>query len=102
MHLYQESEGLDTHEAFTSTLTNFAARLTITATFVALALRLQDGWLLAIVTAWGLALLGVLTISLAHQRHARVGRELLRHYAIAAIVITLSRGIGAYVTNHIT
>jgi len=102
VHLYQEAEGLEAHEAFTSTVTNFIARLAITATFVALVALLTDGWLMVAAIAWGLLVLGMLTVSLAHQRHAPVRRELLRHYAIAAIVIVLSRAIGAYVTAHVT
>ena len=102
VHLYQEAEGLEEHEAFTSTVTNFVARLTITATFVALVALLHDGWLMATAITWGLIVLGMLTISLAHQRNAPVRRELIRHYAIALIVIALSRAIGAYVNAHVT
>jgi VIT1/CCC1 family predicted Fe2+/Mn2+ transporter len=102
VHLYQEAEGLEPHEAFTSTITNFAARLTITATFVALAAVLEDGWLIAAATTWGLAVLGVLTVSLARQRHSPVRRKLVQHFAIVIVVIALSRVIGAFVTSHVT
>jgi VIT1/CCC1 family predicted Fe2+/Mn2+ transporter len=97
VHLYQEAEGLESQEAFVSTVTNFVARLAITATFIALVATLEGGWLIAIVTIWGLALLGILTVALAHQRHVPVFREIVRHFAIAIAVIALSRAIGVFV-----
>lgn len=100
IHLYQESEGLEAHEAFVSTVTNFLARISITATFVVLAATLTSWVLIGAAMAWGLVLLGLLTVSLARQRHASVGRELLRHYAIAAVVIGVSRVIGTVVNAH--
>ena len=102
VHLYQEAEGLDPHEAFVSTVTNFLTRLAITATFVVLAATLTGWWLVTVAAAWGLAVLGVLTVSLAHQRHAPVRRELIRHFAIALAVIVLSRLIGTFVTTHVS
>jgi len=102
VHLYQESDGLDAHEAFVSTVTNFLARLAITATFVALVATLTGGRLIIVATIWGLAALAILTVSLAHQRHAPVSRELVRHFAIVVAVIALSRAIAAVVTAHIT
>ena len=102
IHLYQESEGLEPHEAFVSTVTNFLTRLTITATFVALAVTLKDWALIICATAWGLVVLGMLTVSLAHERNAPVGRELIRHFAIAAVVIALSRAIGTLVISHVS
>jgi VIT1/CCC1 family predicted Fe2+/Mn2+ transporter len=102
IHLYQEAEGLEPREAFVSTVTNFLARLAITATFIALVALLTDGWLITVATVWGLALLGMLTVSLARQRHAPVRRELTRHFAIAIAVIVLSRAIGVFVIAHIS
>ena len=67
IHLYQESEGLESHEAFVSTVTNFVTRLAITATFVALAASLAGWALVAVATVWGLVVLGTMTISLAHN-----------------------------------
>lgn len=102
IHLYQEAEDLDPHEAFVSTVTNFLTRLAITATFVVLAATLTGAWLTVVAAVWGLAVLGVLTVSLAHQRHAPLRRELIRHYAIAIAVIVLSRLIGTFVAAHVT
>jgi VIT1/CCC1 family predicted Fe2+/Mn2+ transporter len=102
VHLYQESEGLESREAFVSTVTNFCARLIITATFVTLVVVLPRSWLVPAAIVWGLALLGTLTVLLARQRHASVGRELLRHFAIAIVVIGISRAIGVFVSSHLT
>ena len=102
IHLYQESEGLEPHEAFVSTVTNFLTRLAITATFVALAATLTNWILITVTTVWGLAVLGMLTVSLAHQRHSPVRRELIRHFAVAVVVIALSRAIGTLITTHVS
>lgn len=102
IHLYQESEGLESQEAFVTTVTNFVTRLAITATFVMLA-ALLTGWTLVIVaTAWGLIVLGSMTISLAHQRHASASRELVRHFTIAGVVVGLSLIIGSLVSAKAT
>ena len=81
---------------------NFLTRLAITASFVLLAVTLTGAWLVGVAAGWGLAVLGVLTVSLAHQRQAPVRRELIRHYAIAVAVILLSRLIGNFVSAHVT
>ena len=101
VHIYQETEGLDSHEAFVTTVSNFLVRIAITATFVALAASLTDGWLIAVATIWGLGVLSVLTVLLAQQRHTSVRRELARHFAIAITVVALSRAIGVLVTDHV-
>jgi VIT1/CCC1 family predicted Fe2+/Mn2+ transporter len=101
VHLYQEAEGLESQEAFVSTATNFMARLAITATFILLVGFLSGGGLAIIAIIWGLTLLGILTVSLARQRHAPVGRELIRHFTIAFVVIAVSRVIGLFVTAHV-
>ncbi len=102
VHLYQEAEELERHEAFVSTVSNFLTRLLITAAFLLLAVTLTGGWLIIVATVWGLAVLGGLTVLLAHQRHASVRRELMRHFAIAIAVIALSRLIGTFITAHVT
>jgi hypothetical protein len=102
IHLYQESEGLDAHEALVSTVSNFVTRLAITATFVVLAATLAHWWLIVSATAWGLGVLGTLTVTLAHERQSPVRRELLRHFAIAVVVIALSRVIGSFVGAHVS
>jgi VIT1/CCC1 family predicted Fe2+/Mn2+ transporter len=102
VHLYQESEGLAPDEAWISTVTNFCARFAITATFVALVAVLSSPWLVPVTIVWGLAVLGTLTVLLAWQRHAPVGRELLRHFAITLVVIALSRAIGLAVSTHVS
>jgi len=101
VHLYQESEGLESGEAFVSTVTNFCARLLVTATFVTLVVVLPRAWLIPAAIVWGLTVLGTLTVLLARERGAPVGRELLRHFAIAVLVIGISRAIGVFVSAHL-
>lgn len=102
IHLYQEAEDVETHEAFRSTASNFVVRLVLTATFVALALTLSDGWLAGVAVVWGFALLGMLTVELARQRRTSVRRELVRHLAVAAAVVIISKAIGTFIVSRVS
>jgi len=101
VHIYQEAENLEAREAFRSTLANFAVRLLVALSFVALALFAPRPWLAAGAIGWGLALLSVLTWRIARARRRPVGREIAKHIAIAVVVLAVSRALGLWISAYV-
>lgn len=101
IHLYQESENLDGRAAFRATLTNFAARLVVSLSFVALVLVLPRNLLAGAALGWGMLLLGVLSYVLARARKVSTWREVAKHLLIAAIVVVVSRVSAALILAYV-
>jgi len=99
IHIYQESEGLESTRALHATVVNFATRLLVTATFVLLAIAVPRSWLAPSAILWGVLLLGTLTRSLARQRQQSAGRELVLHLSVAGVVVVLSWAIGLVINS---
>ena len=96
IHVYQESEGLDTQAAFRATLFNYATRLGVSVGFV-LIVMLAPATVSAIAAlVWGGLLLGVMTALVARHRGAPVATEIGKHFALAAVVVIVSKGIGTW------
>ena len=96
IHIYQESERLEPREAFVGTLSNFAARLTVSLTFVSLVVLLPAAVVVPASIIWGTLLLTVLTYLLARERKVSVAAEIGKHLLSAAAVLVISRGIAHY------
>jgi hypothetical protein len=97
IHVYQESENLEARDAFRSTVANYVTRLVIAVSFVTLALVVPARSLVPAVLAWGVALLCTLTYFVSRSRGASPGLEVVKHLAVAAVVIVVSRVIGAWI-----
>jgi VIT1/CCC1 family predicted Fe2+/Mn2+ transporter len=98
IHIYQESERLEERAAFRATLANFATRLLISLSFVTLMLVFPSAIAVFVSMAWGMVLLTGLTWFVARSRGANVTTEVLKHLAVAAVVIAASRAIGILVS----
>jgi hypothetical protein len=94
IHVFQESEQLDQTDALTGTISNFAARLLLCASFVALVIGLPAAYVATAAITWGIALLATLTYLVAHQRNAKPIPEVCKHLLVAAAAISLSNWIG--------
>jgi hypothetical protein len=102
IHVYQESENLESREAFRSTVANYVTRLVVAVSFVTLALLMPARSLVPVVLAWGMALLCTLTYFVARARGAAPGLEVLKHLAVAIVVIVVSRAIGAWILTRVS
>ena len=100
IHVYQESENLPSQRAFRSTVANYVTRLMVAGSFAALALLMPAHSLVPVVLAWGTALLCTLTYFVARSRRASPWLEVLKHLAVAIVVIAVSRLIGAWIVTH--
>ncbi|HVN43429.1 MAG TPA: hypothetical protein VMT50_11645 [Steroidobacteraceae bacterium] len=98
VHAYQESARLPEGDALHSTLFNFASRLVIALSFVALALLVPRPLLAPAAGAWGTLLLAALTFWLAREREAHVASEIGKHLMVAAVIVAISRGLGAWIS----
>jgi VIT1/CCC1 family predicted Fe2+/Mn2+ transporter len=101
IHLYQESEGLEARAAFRATITNMFARFFATATFIALVVLVPTAFMGPVLLAWGLALLVGLTWLLARARNVPVIPEIIKHVAVAALVVLVSRAIGTWIRAYV-
>jgi vacuolar iron transporter family protein len=101
IHIYQESEGLESKSAFRSTVTNFFARFVATATFVALVVLLPAAVMGPVLLAWGLVLLSTLTYLLARERGIAPIPEIAKHVAVAVIVVVVSKALGMFIRAYL-
>jgi VIT1/CCC1 family predicted Fe2+/Mn2+ transporter len=101
IHVYQESEGLESKSAFRSTITNFLARFLATFTFVVLVIALPSALVGPILLAWGLVLLSVLTYLLARERGVSAASEIVKHVAVALLVVFVSRTLGVWIRTYL-
>lgn len=98
VHVYQESERLAEREAFRTTVANFATRLLVSLSFVAVVLLAPTSvGAILLSLGWGFLLLAVLSYLLARAREVDPVREICKHCAVAVAVIALSGAIGTWI-----
>ena len=102
IHVYQESENLDGRAAFGATITNFVARLLVALSFVGLVAVLPARWSVPVSLTWGLLLLAALTFFVARARSVKPWPEVLKHIAVAALVIIVSRVAAAVISSWVS
>ena len=94
IHIYQESECINEREVWLSTLTNFLTRVFVSATFILLVAALPINLAVICSIVWGMALLAVMSYTIAKKRNVSVFKALFEHLAIATFVIIASHLIG--------
>jgi hypothetical protein len=94
VHIYQEAERMAHRQALRTTVANYIARLTVTATFVLLVLLLSPQAAAFAAVAWGVFLLSGLSYLLAKARQVSVTGEIFKHAGVALGVIVMSKAIG--------
>ena len=102
VHMYQESERLEEKEAFIGTLSNFATRLIVCLSFVLIVVLFRAHSAAVGGIVWGMVLLTVLNYILARQRNVSAMSELGKHLAVALVIIFVSKGIGYWITVHVS
>lgn len=97
VHIYQESEGLPERGAFRTTVANFFARFFVTITFIIILLPLAPAMAIPACVIWGFVLLSVLSYFMAKSRDVNAVPEILKHGAVAFVVIAISTAIGRWI-----
>lgn len=96
LHLEQEAENLEPRSAFLATVLNFAVRLAVALSFVALVWLAPPPSALVISLVWGAGLLGGLSYGVARQKRVSPGREVLKHLVVALVVVLVSGLVGRW------
>jgi hypothetical protein len=94
VHIYQEAERLAHRQALRTTIANYVARLTVTASFVLLVLLLPMQAAAFAAVVWGIFLLSGLSYLLATARQVSATGEIVKHAGVALGVIVISKAIG--------
>ena len=94
IHIYQESEKIETREVWTSTITNFLSRIIVSLSFVGLIVLLPLNTAICASLAWGLGLLAVISYIVAKNEDSNPYLSILTHLLIAVAVIFLSNLLG--------
>lgn len=102
VHAYQEAERLESHQAFIATAANFVTRLLASLSFVVLVIVTPRAFLTMAAAGWGFVLLTLLTYRLARARGAHVGKEIVKHFAVAVTVLLISRLLGTWISGAFT
>jgi vacuolar iron transporter family protein len=97
VHVYQEAERLPQAEALRTTAANFVTRLLTTLSFVAI-VEAAPAMAIPLSLAWGVALLAALSWLIARRRGVSPAGEVVRHLAVAAVVMLASRLIGLWIS----
>jgi VIT1/CCC1 family predicted Fe2+/Mn2+ transporter len=99
LHIYKESEGADRKEIGASTTGNFVARLLVVMTFIAIVLLFTANVAVICASVWGLALLTLLSYSIARTKQTSPPTEILWHLAVAIAVVIASRLLGLLIAG---
>jgi VIT1/CCC1 family predicted Fe2+/Mn2+ transporter len=99
IHIYQESELLNTREIWISTFTNFLARILVSSTFILLVIILPIKPAVICAISWGLLLLGVLSYTIAKDEEINPYLAMLEHVGIAIAVVILSNYVGGFLIS---
>jgi VIT1/CCC1 family predicted Fe2+/Mn2+ transporter len=100
IHLYKESEGLETELPLFASVLNFAARLLTSLSFLAITLIFSVPQSVPIAIVWGLLLLVVVSYLISKCRKQSTIGQIIKHVLVAGIVIVLSRIVGNLISEH--
>lgn len=94
IHIYQESENIESREVWTSTILNFISRILVSLSFVVLILTLPLNTAIISSIVWGILLLAAVSYMIAKNEAGNPYLSVLTHVLIAAVVIFLSNLAG--------
>ena len=102
IHIYQESERLESRQALSSTVANFFVRLLVASSFVVLVVLAPMPLIVPVGLTWGMLLLATLTYFVARNRGVPPLLEVAKHVTMAVVVIAVSRVIGAWILANVS
>jgi len=101
IHIYQESECVETREIWLSTFTNFLTRLLVSLTFISLIFFLPIDAAVIYSIVWGLLLLAVMSYFIARDKKINPYLAIFEHLGIAIMVIMGSNFAGKLIISKI-
>jgi VIT1/CCC1 family predicted Fe2+/Mn2+ transporter len=100
IHMYKETEGGDQKLSALATALNFAARLLVSLSFVAIILVLSPAWAMPVAILWGLLLLVIISYLINRSNGRNSVLEILKHLLVAVAVIAVSHYAGLLIGQH--
>jgi vacuolar iron transporter family protein len=100
IHIYQESEKIETLEVWISTILNFTSRVVVSMSFVALLLMFPLNAAIISSIIWGLLLLSVISYMIAKNEDSNPYLSILTHVLIALAVIFVSNLVGDFLIHN--
>jgi len=94
IHVFQESECLETKEIWLSTSMNFMTRVLVSSSFILLVLLLPLSIAVVLSLTWGLLLLAALSYIIAKNKGINPYAAMLEHISIAVLIIIASNFLG--------
>jgi len=101
IHIYKESEGTQRREIASVTYGNFITRFLLVLSFILIVFFLPAVPALIFSSIWGLALLVILSLSIARVKKTSIPAEILWHVAVALVVLISCKFLGILVYSHI-
>ncbi len=100
IHIYKETETPDHREALATSFGNFLSRLLVTISFAVLVILLPKNTILIFTTAWGMALLTIISIMVSRIKKVHWSREVGIHLGLAAVIVLASKFIGDTISKY--
>ena len=101
IHIYQESECVNTRDVWFSTLSNFATRLLVSFSFILLVAMLPMKVAMAFSIIWGFLLLGFMSYTIAKNEGVNPAAAITEHFSIAITAVVLSEIVGRWLISKI-
>jgi len=101
IHIYKEAEGANRKDIFSATYGNFLTRILIVFSFILIVFFFPSMLSLIISSIWGLALLIVLSLSIAHAKKSSIPTEIIWHVVNAVMILIICKLLGLLIYGHI-
>lgn len=99
IHISEEAENTHTKkEIWESTLVTFAAKFFFALTFIVPVLFLDLSTAIIVSTVWGMAVLALLSRTIALMTNENVWKVVAEHLTIALIVVALAHYVGDFIS----
>ncbi len=101
LHMYNEAEGAGARMSVLATALNFATRLLVSLSFVAIVLLMSVERSVVVAVIWGLVLLTFVSFVIVKATKSRrsPALEIAKHLVVAAVVIVVSRYVGLLIAE---
>lgn len=99
IHVFQESDMKGSGVVNSSTFSNFATRLVLVFSFIAIVYVLPIGVAVPAAVTWGISILAALSYLIAKEQGTSPATAILQHVATAALVVASSLILRGWITT---
>ncbi|MFA6255102.1 MAG: hypothetical protein WC675_03670 [Patescibacteria group bacterium] len=99
IHIYQEAEGLNKKEVWTSSLSNFLARFFLSIIFIIIVILLPLNIAVIGSIIFGLSIIAIISYEISIHKGENPYKATANHLIIAAVVIFISSYLGDWISQ---